>query len=278
MAGEVKQISDGEYFADPALDQSALKRFMVSPLSYVDYLDHGLDVSGDALEFGKAAHALVLGTGAEIVERPNLRTKAGRAEMEELKARDAAVLSAADLSKAEAMAAVTSPYFDAIPGRPEVAVFADDPASGLELKGKYDWLPDAPDEDGVLRIRDYKTTASDPRDFPRDAARLGYHIQAAFYMMLYRLGGYMDPIGFEFVVQEKKRPYDYMVWRMAEDSQEIGMAGEHIAQALDELAGFKRDSPGDWRQRMACYGLDKTPRDVRFTGWRIDREYEEMEA
>lgn len=278
MAGEVKQIPDSEYFADPALDQSALKRFMVSPLSYVDYLDHGLDVSGDALEFGRAAHALVLGTGAEIVERPNLRTKAGRAEMEELRASGAAVLSAVDLGKARAMAAVAAPCFRAVPGRPEVAVFADDPSSGLALKGKYDWLPDAPDEDGVLRIRDYKTTASDPRDFPRDAARLGYHIQAAFYMMLYRLTGYEGPIGFEFVVQEKKRPYDYMLWRMAEDGQEIGMAREHIAQALDELAGFKRDSPDGWRQRMACYGLDKTPRDVQFPGWRIDREYEEMEA
>lgn len=278
MAADVRQLSDREYFADPSLDQSALKRFMVSPLSYVDYLDHGLDVSGDALEFGKAAHALVLGTGAEIVERPNLRTKAGRAEMEELNAKDAAVLSAADLGKAREMAAVTVPYFQAIPGRPEVAVFVEDPSSGLGLKGKFDWLPDAPDEDGVLRVRDYKTTGSDPRDFARDAARLGYHIQAAFYMMLYRLTGYAGPLGFEFVVQEKKRPYDYMVWRMAEDSQEIAVASEHIAQALDELAGFKRDSPDDWKQRMACYGLDKTPRSVEFTGWQIDREYEEMEA
>ena len=54
MGFEIKEMADREYFADPALDQSALKRFMVSPLSYVDYLDHGLDVSGDALDFGKA--------------------------------------------------------------------------------------------------------------------------------------------------------------------------------------------------------------------------------
>lgn len=278
MTFEIKQMPDREYFADSALDQSALKRFMVSPMAYVDYLDHGLDVSGDALDFGKAAHALVLGTGSEIAEKPNLRTKAGKARMEELRASDAAVVSASDRDRLQAMAGVTAPYFRALPGRPEVAVFADDPKSGLRLKGKYDWLPDGSDEDGVLRIRDYKTTSADPRDFPREAFRLGYHIQAAFYMMLYRLTGFQDPLGFEYVVQEKKRPYDYMVWRMGEDSQEAVMASEHIAQALDELAGFMHDSPDGWRRRMKQYGLDKTPRTVEYAGWQIDREYEEMDA
>ena len=98
MAFEIKEMADRKYFADPALDQSALKRFMVSPLSYVDYLDHGLDVSGDALDFGKAAHALVLGTGSAVVDRPNLRTKEGKARMEELRASDAAVLRSGTLA------------------------------------------------------------------------------------------------------------------------------------------------------------------------------------
>ena len=278
MGFEIREMADREYFADPALDQSALKRFMVSPLSYVDYLDHGLDVSGDALDFGKAAHALVLGTGAEVVDRPNLRTKAGKALMEELRASDAVVVSSGDRERLRKMGAVSAPYFRSLSGRPEMVVVADDPGSGLRLKGKFDWLPDGPDEDGVLRIRDYKTTSADPREFPGEAARFGYHIQAAFYMMLYRLTGFQGLLGFEFVVQEKKRPYDYMVWRMDEDGPEAVLAGERIAQALDELAGFRRDSPDDWKRRMGEYGLDKTPRTVGFPGWRIDREYEEMEV
>jgi hypothetical protein len=278
MPTEIKTIPDKEYFALDAVDQSALKRFMVSPLAYVDYLEHGLDVSGSALAFGTLAHGLVLGTGGEVVLKPDLRTKAGKEELAALQDKGVTLVSKDDLERAESMARVTAPYFRAIPGRGEVAVLADDPVSGLAVKGKFDWLPSQPDEDGVLRIRDYKTSSEDPRDFPRTAARLGYHIQAAFYMMLYRLTGYEDKLEFEFVVQEKKHPYDYMVWRFAENSTEIQMASEHIAQSLDELAGFLRDSPTEWKQKMRGYGLDKTPRQVEYAGWQIDKEYEEMQS
>lgn len=273
---DVKSMPDAEYFALDAVDQSALKRFMVSPRAYVDYLEHGLDVSRDALNFGSVAHGMVLGTGGEYAVRPNLRTKAGKAEFEELSARGVLLLSESDLSTARSMAAVSSSYFTAIPGRGEVAMLADDPVSSLALKGKADWLPDGPDDDGVTRIRDYKTTRDDPQDFPRTAARLGYHIQAAFYMMLYRLTGFDGPLGFEFVVQEKKRPHDYMIWRFEEDSEEIGLASEHIAQSLDELAGFQRDDPQHWKRNMAGFGLDKTPRLVQYTGWQLDKESEAM--
>lgn len=278
MSVNIISLTDEQYFALDAVDQSALKKFMVSPLAYVDYLDNGLDVSSSALNFGTLAHNLVLGTGGDVAVKPNLRTKAGKEEMATLQEKGVLLVSQDDLDTARAMSKITAPYFQAIPGRGEVAVIADDPVSGLKLKGKYDWLPDAPDDDGVLRIRDYKTTSEDPRDFPRTAARLAYHIQAAYYMMLYRLTGYEGELEFEFVVQEKKHPYDYMVWRFAENSTEIQMASEHIAQSLDELAGFLRDSPTEWKQKMRGYGLDKTPRQVEFSGWQIDKEYEEMQS
>ena len=273
---EVRCMADAEYFALDAVDQSALKRFMVSPRAYADYLEHGLDVSSGALDFGSVTHGLVLGTGGGVAVKPNLRTTVGKAEAVELSDRGVLMLSESDLRLARAMAGVSGSYFRAIPGRGEVAVMADDPASGLALKGKFDWLPDGPDDDGVTRIRDYKTTRDDPRDFPRTAARLGYHIQAAFYMMLWRLTGFDGPLGFEFVVQEKRRPFDFMVWRFAEDAEEIGLADEHIAQSLDELAGFQRQYPEHWRENMTGFGLDKTPHVVQFTGWQLDKEAEVM--
>lgn len=284
MAFEVRQMPDREYFADPGVDQSALKRFMVSPKAYVSYLDYGPDVSADVLDFGKAAHSLVLDTYERIEDMPNLNTKAGRERLKQLRADDVAVVSAEDRERLHGMYGIANPYFSSLSGRPEVAVFADDPKSGLRLKGKYDFLPDGPDEDGVLRIRDYKTTGSDPRDFPREAYRLGYHIQAAYYMMLYRLTGYKDQLGFEFVVQEKKRPYDYMLWRMDEDSQETIIACRRIGSALHRMADMKRGRPDEWRhpdswQRLMLeHGLDKTPRQVHFTRWQIDHEYGEMNA
>lgn len=284
MAFEIKQMPDREYFADPGVDQTALKRFMVSPKAYVSYLDYGPDVSADVLDFGKAAHSLVLDTYERIEDMPNLATKAGRERLKQLQADDVAVVSADDRERLHGMYGIANPYFSSLSGRPEAAVFADDPKSGLRLKGKYDFLPDGPDEDGMLRIRDYKTTGSDPRDFPREAYRLGYHIQAAYYMMLYRLTGYKDQLGFEFVVQEKKRPYDYMLWRMDEDSQETITARRRIDSALHRMADMKRGRPDEWRhpdswQRLMLeHGLDKTPRQVHFTRWQIDHEYGEMNA
>lgn len=278
MAFEIKQMPDREYFADPGVDQTALKRFMVSPKAYVSYLDYGPDVSADVLDFGKAAHSLVLDTYTGIVDMPNLNTKAGRERLKQLRDDGVPVVSADDGDLLLGMSEMMKPYFCALSGRPEVAVFADDPKSGLRLKGKYDFLPDGPDEDGVLRIRDYKTTGSDPRDFPREAYRLDYHIQAAYYMMLYRLTGYKDPLGFEFVVQEKKRPYDYTLWRMDEDSQETIIACRRIDSALHRMADFKNEHSDDWKRLMRRNGLDKTPRQVHFTRWQIDHEYGEMNA
>lgn len=278
MAFEIKQMPDREYFADPGVDQTALKRFMVSPKAYVSYLDYGPDVSADVLDFGKAAHSLVLDTYERIEDMPNLGTKAGRERLKQLRDDDVAVVSAEDRERLHGMYGIANPYFYGLSGRPEVAVFADDPKSGLRLKGKYDWLPDGPDEDGVLRIRDYKTASADPRDFPREACRMGYHIQAAYYMMLYRLTGYKDALAFEFVVQEKRRPYDYMLWRMDEDSQELIIARRRIDNALRRMALIKREHPDDWKHLMRNHGLDKTPRQVRFTRWQIDREYGEMNA
>jgi hypothetical protein len=267
----IKVMDDPEYFASPALDQSALKRFMVSPLAYQSYMLHGLDVSRGALDFGSALHSMVLGRGPEIVEKPNLRTKEGKAQAAELTARGAVMLSPADMEKAREMAPMCRDYVRSIPGQPEMALFTTDPASGLQLKGKADWLPSRVDSDGVYRIRDYKTTAGSAREFPRTAVNFGYHIQAAFYMRLARLSGIGAPCGFEFVVQEKQRPFDWAVWRFREDSPEIHLATQLIDQALNDLAMITALRGNEW-WRGEVAGYDKTPREIEFPTWAISQE------
>ncbi|MCI1914623.1 MAG: PD-(D/E)XK nuclease-like domain-containing protein [Bifidobacteriaceae bacterium] len=267
----IKVMDDPEYFASPALDQSALKRFMVSPLAYRSYMLHGLDVSRGALDFGSALHSMVLGRGPEIVEKPNLRTKEGKAEAAQLVANGAVILSPADIEKASLMAPMCRDYIRSIPGQPEMALFATDPTSGIHLKGKADWLPSQTDSDGVYRIRDYKTTAGNAQDFPRTAVNFGYHIQAAFYMRLARLSGITAELGFEFVVQEKQRPYDWAVWRFAEDSPEIHIASDLIHGALDDMAFLIAVHGSDW-WRNEVEGYDKTPHEIEFPKWALDQE------
>lgn len=279
----VEQMTDDDYFALDAIDQTSLKKMLVSPLAYSDYLtgEHGYS---SALEFGKAAHSMVLGSGPQVVAKPNLRTKEGKALrdrlVEQYGADDIVWLSSDDVEKVQAMRDMVGDFFSKLDGQPEVAMIATDPDTGLLIKGKADWLPATPDPDGVLRIRDYKTTVKSPDEFERSCWTYGYHIQAAFYMRLYRLTmpEYTGSLGFEFVVQEKNPPFDWRVWRFDEHSPIITeLAEPKIRKALKQIKSF-RDLYPDPLEAMRGYGLSKVPQEIAFPDWRLVQEEEEIES
>jgi hypothetical protein len=279
----VEQMTDDDYFALDAVDQTSLKKMLVSPLAYSDYLT-GEHKYSSALEFGKAAHSMVLGSGPQVVAKPNLRTKEGKALrdrlVEQYGADDIVWLSADDVEKVQAMRDMVGDFFTKLDGQPEVAMIAADPDTGLLIKGKADWLPSTPDPDGVLRIRDYKTTVKSPDEFERSCWQYGYHIQAAFYMRLYRLTmpEYEGPLGFEFVVQEKNPPFDWRVWRFDEHSPIITeLAEPKICKALKQIKSF-RDLYPDPLEAMRGYGLSKVPQEIAFPDWRLVQEEEEIES
>lgn len=273
-------MTDEKYFTSPAIDQSALKKFMISPKAYAAYLS-GERVSFPALEFGTAAHALVLGSGPTVLVKPNLRTKAGRQEFEGLKAEhegeDVVFVSPDDYEAVHRMAGEVRSYFESIPGRPEVAMFADDPNTGLRLKGKADWLPDDQDDDGVLRIRDYKTTGKSPTDFPKSSLLFRYDVQALFYMRLYRwCTGYDLALGFEFVVQQKNPPYDWQLYRFDEGDPLLDrITGPEIDKALAGIAAFTSQSD-ESLELMRSYGLSKVPQDITYPDWWMLNEEERL--
>lgn len=279
----VEQMTDDDYFAFDAVDQTALKKYLVSPLAYSQYLT-GEHSSSPQFEFGKAAHSLILGSGPEVLAKPNLRTKEGKARYAETlklhEGEDIVWLSPDDVEKVEAMRDMVGDFFTKLDGQPEVAMIAADPDTGLLIKGKADWLPSTPDPDGVLRIRDYKTTVKSPDEFERSCWQYGYHIQAAFYMRLYRLTmpEYKGPLGFEFVVQEKNPPFDWMRYEIQEDSPIITeLAEPKINHALQGIRWF-RDNTEDPLEAMRAYGLPKYPKDVVFPDWKLLEEEEEIES
>lgn len=266
----IKFMADAEYFALDAIDQSLLKKFMISPKAYATAKQSSAET--DAMQFGSLVHTYVLGSGANYAPRPNRSTKAGKEAAAALIAQGKVLVPKDDLQTALDMSHITAPYFQAIPGKPEMALLAEDPWTGIPIKGKADWLPDNPDKDGVYRIRDYKTTASDPSDFPYTAFKFGYHIQAAFYMMLARLNGVEGRLGFEFVVQEKKPPYDYMVWRFDEHCDEVAIAETRITKALSDLKPYL--DAKDPMLALNAVGLDKMPHECVFSSWQLNREHE----
>ena len=85
-APQITDMPDREYFAMDSIDQTMLKHFMVSPR---DYAYKRLNLTADdlsAFAVGKAAHTLTLGSGPTPTLKPNLRTKAGKAEYEDMQA------------------------------------------------------------------------------------------------------------------------------------------------------------------------------------------------
>lgn len=260
-------MNDTDYFSHPALDQTMLKLFRKSPREYAYRMLHKSEPNAPALEFGKAAHSIVLGKGPEVMPSPDRRTKAGRELAASIETMDEppVMLRQADYERLMDMMANKPDRNVFGEGQPEMALFATDPDTGVELKGKADWLPSEPDSDGILRIRDYKTTIAPLDDFPRTSYTHGYHIQAAFYMRLMRLNGYETPLGFEFIVQSKNPSYDWKTYRFDEMAPELQMADQIISQTLESYARWQARPLTEWLE----WGADKTPQPIEYTDWQL---------
>jgi len=166
-------------------------------------------------EIGHAAHALVLGTGPELVmvDAENWRTKAAQQEAAEARERGAAPLLPDEYAEIHAMAAalrehpIASALFDPDHGQPEQTLAWRDEPSGVWRRAMLDWLPDA--GGGRLIVPDYKTTTcADPAELSKTAHKYGYHQQHAWYVdgaQALDLGD--QDAAFVFVFQEKTAPY-----------------------------------------------------------------------
>ncbi len=262
-------MPDKEYFKHPAIDQTSLKNFITSPREYAwKKLHH--DYDSPALQFGKAAHSLVLGSGPTVEERLDRRTKEGKLQAKHCETEETVALSKTDYERLMEMTDYAPDMSKLAEGKPEIALFATDPTTGLHLKGKIDWLPDTPDRENTMWLYDYKTTGHDATDFTGSAYKFGYHIQAAFYMRLYRLvSDWQGRMGFRFVVQEKEAPYDWMVWEFKDtDPEIIQVAEQQIDKALNGLKFYiDNDIP---LSDMLRLGHPKMPTPIRFTDWQMN--------
>lgn len=224
-------ITDEQYFADEAIDQSLLKQWLHGPASLGLYLKNQ-GVETPAMRMGTAMHTLTLGKGLPVVEK-QARQKTDS---------EHTWLTPADYAKTTLMNQLggAKEYFQSLQGTPEVTMLCRHPATGLSLKAKADWLPSTVDEDGVYRIRDYKTTVK-PLDSEDAASRiiygdLRYDIQAAFYMMVYRFAtGWDGPLGFEFVIQSKCEPFNTVRARIMEESDANQATLQRVQDGLASL-------------------------------------------
>lgn len=222
-------------------------------------------------DIGHAAHALVLGTGPELVkvEADNWRTKASQQAAAEARERGAVPLLPDEYAEIHAMAdalhahPVAGALFDPDFGRPEQTLAWQDAQSGIWRRAMLDWLPDP--GRGRLIVPDYKTTTcAAPSELSKTVQKFGYHQQHAWYVdgaQVLDLGD--QDTAFVFVFQEKTAPYLVTVIEL--DALALRIGRDLNRQAIEIYADCSRS--GVWP------GYSDDVESVPLPAW-VERAYE----
>lgn len=222
-------IAEEDYHRDPAsLSHSGAKTLLKAPALFRHEQDNPPPFK-KVFEFGSAAHAKVLGVGAEIRTIPaDILASNGATSTKEAKAfiaqarKDGAIpLKAAEVQVIEDMADKLSEHTLAMEllsdGRPEVSAYAVDEETGILRRCRFDWL-------GASVVTDYKSaTTADPLAFAKAAKDFGYHQQHAWYLDLARDLGHPAE-AFAFIVQQKTPPYLVTVVELMPSAVALGRA------------------------------------------------------
>jgi hypothetical protein len=238
FAGIMEDLDEEVYHAHPgSLSVSGAKTILKAPALFKHQQTHR--VYKKVFDFGSAAHAMVLGVGAELRVLPAeilasngaASTGEARAFIAQARADGAVALKQAEYDQIAAMAnqlanhPVASRLLAA--GRAEVSAFAVDPETGVMRRGRADFL-------SALRlIVDYKTAdKADPHAWAGKygvISKLGYDLQAEWYLSLFRdCGEEVD--GFCWIVQEKEAPYIVTVIGIDEDELTYAAGRNRIAR------------------------------------------------
>ncbi|GEB16706.1 PDDEXK-like protein of unknown function [Pimelobacter simplex] len=233
--GFYPDIPEADYHADQtSLSHSGAKTLLKAPALFRHEQDNPAPFK-KAWDYGTAAHAKVLGVGAEIrTIPPSSLAKNGAASTAEAKAfieqarKEGAVpLKAAEVQQIDDMADQLAGHHLAMElladGQPEVSAYAPDPETGILRRCRFDWL-------GPTVLTDYKSaTSSEPAAFAKAAKDFGYYQQHPWYLDLARDLGHPAE-AFAFIVQMKTAPYLVTVIELKEPAVRLGR--ERNQQAL----------------------------------------------
>lgn len=292
MNARIIDMSDEEYFASPALDQSQLKKFNANPAQWGFERLNGSRPPMPAMRFGTAFHAYLLGTAdvvslSEAFDDPDMsfRCNAAKEWREEQETMGNIVVSDADKElldrmKSNFVADRPDMYEILQAGVKEQAIFWTDKKTGLELKAKPDLIPI-----GTDYIVDLKTASSaSPERFHREAIDYGYHVQALFYRMaVAQCPAHMFdrtrkmPGAMQFWVFEKSGACDWRPYSLSADNPVMGAAKTAVKQALYGIAEMaqlaEQEGLGEGVDGAARYamrhGYSKDVEEIEFTDYDV---------
>lgn len=191
-----------------------------------------------AWDFGTAAHSLVLGTGAQVVEvdADSWRTNDAKQQKAEIEAAGGVAVLPFEMAVIEDMAAalmahpLASSLLARDRGLAEQTLVWRDAQTGVWRRALLDWLPHG--HSGRMILADYKTTRdASPTALAKAVHDYGYGQQAQWYLdgvVELGLAGPLDP-AFVFVFQEKSAPYLVTVAELDAPTMRIAAAKNRAA-------------------------------------------------
>lgn len=276
--GLVHGLNEDTYHRLPGLSSTGAKKILRSPAHYRHYITHP-EPPKPEFDLGSAVHTKVLGVGADIAIYPDgdgdevfehdgvvlrnvlasngaVSTKAARAfeadarrrgliPVKRVQARVVNIMAESVLNDPVARRLMES-------GDPEVSMFARDPDTGVDGRGRVDWLNQ--------RMLDLKTTSGDASEseFAIHAFRFGYEIQAGHYEHLHHLiTG--DTLPYLFIVVENHPPYLTGVHRLGEDELRMGRARARRARELYAQCTATGEWPGYTTTSGGPIGILRAP-------------------
>lgn len=224
----VLDLPEAEYHARPELSSTQARQLLDSPARY-HYARSHPQPPKLVFDVGTAAHTRILGVGDGVTPYPaehltpsgNVSTKAATvAWAAEQRALGLVPVSPSEVGAVNAMAeaVLAHPEARGILERAtdrEVSVFATDPATGVDMRARFDVY-------GTDECADVKTTLdASPRGFMKAVWNHRYDVQQEHYLKARELVSGDRP-RFRFIAVEKSAPYLVGVYELDDQWQEIG--------------------------------------------------------
>lgn len=293
---KIIDIDDPGYFRLKSIDQSQLKQFLKNPADWAYHRLNDDHKPTDAMKFGTAFHAYLLGT-SDVVSLPegeSFRSKDNQKWRDEQLEAGNIIVSYNDMQLLKRMkegieqTSLMPEYPDYMEiieqGTKEQCIEWKDRQTGLMLKAKPDLIPV-----GTDYLVDLKTVQkADAESFAKEVINYGYHIQTVFYRAAVAAckpdafdRGSKAPSTMQFWVFEKSDACDWQPFSISDDNPITNLAATSIRQALLGIAlmvkkakeeGYAENTPDpvDAAAKYALrHGFNKKVKEVSFQNWQL---------
>lgn len=293
---KIIDIDDPGYFRLKSIDQSQLKQFLKNPADWAYHRLNDDHKPTDAMKFGTAFHAYLLGT-SDVVSLPegeSFRSKDNQKWRDEQLEAGNIIVSYNDMQLLKRMkegieqTSLMPEYPDYMEiieqGTKEQCIEWKDRQTGLMLKAKPDLIPV-----GTDYLVDLKTAQkADAESFAKEVINYGYHIQTVFYRAAAAAckpdafdRGSKAPSTMQFWVFEKSDACDWQPFSISDDNPITNLAATSIRQALLGIAlmvkkakeeGYAENTPDpvDAAAKYALrHGFNKKVKEVSFQNWQL---------